>query len=235
MTEVADLEIGLHRRDADSYAVEFRFIQPGSDADIRLSPDTRATAHFDFDNLRWAVFDARDYGHLLTQCLFADPDVRSAFAQATASARALDVPLRLRLLIGPSAPELHALHWETLLDPQDGSWLGTGEDLFFSRYLGSLDWRPVRLRPKGQLRALVMVANPADLERQNMTAVDVAGEIARARQGLGEIPVTAVPEKEGDHATLGTMIGCLREGYDILYLVCHGALRENEPWLWLEN
>ena len=36
MTDYADLEIGLHRRDADSYGVELRFSQPKSDAEVRL-------------------------------------------------------------------------------------------------------------------------------------------------------------------------------------------------------
>jgi hypothetical protein len=36
MDDCADLEIALHRPDADSYRVELRFSQPESDADIRL-------------------------------------------------------------------------------------------------------------------------------------------------------------------------------------------------------
>jgi hypothetical protein len=36
MTAYADLEIGLHRRGTGSYAIELRFSQPESEADIRL-------------------------------------------------------------------------------------------------------------------------------------------------------------------------------------------------------
>jgi hypothetical protein len=71
--------------------------------------------------------------------------------------------LRLRLLIGPSAAELHSLRWETLRDPHSGAPLCTGENVLFSRYLSSLDWRPVRLRARSSLSAVALVANPGNL------------------------------------------------------------------------
>lgn len=236
MAEYADLEISLHRRDAGFYSVEFRYLQPGSEADIRLGQNEQALAQFDLEELDGLILDTPAYGQMLTQGLFADPALQTAFGQARASAAALNVPLRLRLLVGPSAPELHRLHWEALLDPQEKTPLCTREDVFFSRYLGSLDWRPVRLRPKGRLSALVLAANPADLGDYGLAPVDVAGEIARARQGLGAIPVTSLPGTGGQRASLKALIAALRDGaYDIVYLVCHGALIKDEPWLWLED
>ncbi len=47
MTEFADLEIGLHRRDASVYVIEFRFSQPNSEADVRLDQGQSAQAAFD--------------------------------------------------------------------------------------------------------------------------------------------------------------------------------------------
>ena len=235
MAQYADLEIGLHRRDAGLYAVEFRFSQPDSEADIRLSQVTPAVAQFDLDELRSLAFDSSAYGEALTQGLFSDPAVQTAFAQARASARSLDVPMRLRLLIGPSAPELHGLRWENLLDPVEKTSLCTSEDLYFSRYLSSLDWRPVRLRPKGKLSALVVVSNPVNLADYKLAPIDVQGEIERARQGLGSILVTTLPGTSGQHATLTGLLASLRDGYSILYLVCHGALVKDEPWIWLED
>lgn len=236
MTEYADLEISLHRHEASTYTVEFRFSQPDSDADIRLGQGQPALAQFDLDALRAQAHDPEAYGKELAKSLFGEAAVQSAFAQARASAGSLDVPLRLRLMIGPSASELHRLHWETLRDPQDGSALFTGENLIFSRYLSSLDWRPVRLRPRGELRALAVAANPANLSEFSLAAVDVAGELERARQALGDIPLTALPgEQPSQHATLNNLVTHLRDGYDILYLVCHGMLRGEEAWLWLED
>src|SRR3990172_3963776 len=236
MNEYADLEISLHRHDASSYAVEFRFSQPESDADIRLGVGKPALAQFDFDALNSQSHDPAAYGQTLSQSLFADPAIQTAFGQARASAQSLDVPIRLRLLVGPSAPELHRLRWEMLRDPGDNSPLFTGESLLFSRYLSSLDWRPVRLLPKAELRALIAVANPSNLEEYDLEPVDVAGEVSRARAGLGDISATALPEAGTDqHATLTDLVARLREGFDILYLVCHGAFIRDESWLWLED
>jgi hypothetical protein len=162
--------------------------------------------------------------------------VRAAFAQARSGAASLDAPLRLRLFVGPSAPELHNLRWETLRDPEDGAPLLLGEQLLFSRYLSSGDWRPVKLRPKGDLRALVAVANPSDLAKYKLAPVDVAGELERAKAGLGDIPV-AVLGAAGTpgQVTLGNLAAQLRDGYDVLYLACHGALVRGEPRIWLED
>jgi CHAT domain/SIR2-like domain len=228
----ADLEIGLHRRDADSYAIEMRFSQPDSDADIRLVQQTVAVS-FDTARLGELALDAAAYGQVLSESLFADSTIRAGFSQARASAQSLDAPLRVRLFIGPSAPELHNLRWETLRDPEAGRPLLTGEEVLFSRYLSSGDWRPVRLRPKGALRALIVVANPADLGRYNLASIDVAGELMRAQAGLGSIASTTLAS--AGSARLDNLVERLREGYDILYLVCHGAVVRGEPWLWLED
>ncbi|NJM12703.1 MAG: CHAT domain-containing protein [Synechococcaceae cyanobacterium SM1_2_3] len=161
--------------------------------------------------------------------MFADPDVGSIFAQACST----DAPLRLRLFVGTDAPELHNLRWETLRHP-DGRPLLTGERVFFSRYLSSYDWRPVRQRSLNELRALVMIANPANLAADyKLAAVDVEGELDRVRKALDTIPVTALDA--GEKASLATLSAKLGEGYDILYLVCHGALIKGEPRLYLEN
>lgn len=235
MMEYADLEIGLHRHDADSYIVEMRFSQPDSDAEIRLMRETKdpALVQFDVGRLRTLALDADAYGKSLGDSLFSHPAAQAAFSQVRASVQSLDKPLRLRLLIDPGTPELHALRWETLRDPHDGSLLFTGENILFSRYLSSLDWRPVRLRPQAELSALVMIANPANLDRYQLAPVDVAGELARAKAGLGSIGMSELAS--GGQASLNNLIARLREGYDILYLVCHGALLKGEAWLWLED
>jgi hypothetical protein len=240
MKPSADLEISLHRHDAESYMVEFRYSQPDSDADIRLGQGEPALVRLDLDALQALAYDAAAYGKQLTESFFADSQVKEAFEKARASAQSLDAPIRLRLLFGPSAPELNNLWWETLLDLKDNSPLFTSENLVFSRYLSSLDWRPVRLRPKGELRALVVIANPSDLGEYNLAAVDVTGELKRAQENLGAIAVASLGSGQGDsRASLNGLIERLRAvdevSYDILYLVCHGALVKQEPWLWLEN
>lgn len=241
MTNYADLEISLHRHSTEAYAVEFRFSQPDSDADIRLATGEPALAQFELEKLNQLIFDSPEYGRTLTQNLFGNSAVQSAFAQALASAQSFNAPVRLRLLIGPSAPELHNLLWETLRNPQDNTPLCTNENILFSRYLSSLDWRPVRLRPQGDLSALVVIANPSNLSDYDLATVDIDGELSRAKSSMKDIPITSLPGMEGTaRSTLNNLIDCLRdgnreEGFDILYLVCHGALIKGQPWLWLED
>lgn len=233
MTEPAELELSLHRREGTTYSVEMRFSQPNSDADIRLGQGEAISAQFDFESLLAQSLDAAAYGKALTASLFADPKMVTAFSEALASAQSLQAPLRIRLVIGASAPELHTLYWETLRNPKDQSPLFTGEQIFFSRYLSSLDWRPVHLRSKADLKALVAVANPSNLGEFGLGAVEKEAEFARARQALGDIAVTTLPEA-GKYCTLTALNESLRAGYDILYLVAHGVFRKDEAWILLE-
>ena len=235
MNPPADLELGLHRFDAENYSVEFRFSLPDSDTEVRVGQAQPALFQFDHSKLLSQANVPDEYGKSLAQALFADPAIKSAFDQARSVAQSNDHPLRIRLLIGPSAPELHSLKWETLRDPQDNNLLFAGENLLFSRYLSSLDWRPVRLRPKSELSALIAVANPSDLGEYDLAAVDVARELDRARLAFKEIAITVLPD-QGRQVTLENILAELRNNNaDLLYLVAHGLLVRDEPWLFLED
>lgn len=237
MAPFADLEIGLHRYDTENYSVDFRFIQPDSDADTRLGQEKPILAQFPFEELRQHDLDLSEYGKLLTASLFADPALKTAFLQALVSSQTQQVSLRLRLLIGPTAPELNRLHWESLCSPEDSLPLCTNENILFSRYLSSLDWRPVRLRPQGKLSALIVIANPANLASYNLAPIDAAGESSRAQAGLGSIPAVVLPDATANcRAGLDDLIHSIRDRKpDILYLACHGVKVKDESWLFMED
>ena len=240
MITYPELEIGLHRQGTDEYAVEMRFRKKPED--VTQGDDTPPpVVRFDIDNIRAAGHDVLTYGQRLINSLFAQPAIQEALASARGSAQ--DRCLRLRLFIGPGAPpELHALWWETLCDPQDSSsFLIARKDILFSRYLNNFDWQLVRLRPRPLtgLRALVMIANPSDVtdcspEDRLLAPLDVKAELEQAKANLGSIPVTGVISPGS--ATLPNLSAHLSKDYDILYLICHGVFLEgHKPWLWLEN
>ena len=230
----ADLEISLHRWYAESYAIELRFRRPNSDVDI---PPVRAVkVQVDFDALRENSDDIAAYGELLAEILFSDTAIRDGFVQARTVAQEEGLPLRFRLFIAPSAPELSDLRWETLRDPQTKAWLLTNENVFFSRYLSTSDWRQVRLRSRNDLRALAVIASPSDLDKypgRSLAPLDIPAELNRVETALSGIPVTTIGATES--ASLNNICNELREEHDILYLVCHGALIDREPKLWLED
>lgn len=236
MTDYADLEIGLHRRDESSWRVELRYSQHGADADTRLDTEGPLVTAIDPDDLRELVDDEEAYGRALGQALLTGA-VGDAYRQAIAAAQSQGVTLRVRLFVGPSATPLHGLRWETMRDPRDGSPLLTDENIVFSRYLSSNDWRPVGLRPKSALRAVVVVAAPTDLDTFDvgrvLAPVAVEDEVERARGGLSDLP-TRVLTGPGE-ATEDRLIEELREGCDILYLVCHGYFAGHEPVLLFEG
>jgi len=236
LTQFADFELSIHRRDGtNTYSLEGRLSLPGDDADQRFGLEKPLTFQYDpldFENL---IEIPEDYGKALTERFFSDPSVQQMWASVTSAAKAAGASLRLQMFIGPSAAELNGVYWETMRDTKDGSPLFTGETLLFSRYLSASEMRLVNLRPRGDLRALVFVANPTDLADYKLAAGDVAGETARAREALDKIPLETVPAKDGERATLNLLMKRLRDGYDIVYFAAHGTLANGEPFLWLEN
>ena len=233
MNDPADLELSLRRQDAVRYTVDLVFSQPGSEADVR--PLDQQAVSVTFDTLRLGEFalDPVGYGQALGKMLFADSALATAFAECRATAQSHKMPLRLRLSIAPDAPELHAIRWETLRDPQTKQPLALSEQIILTRALGSADWQPVTLRAKGDLRALVVIAAPAGLDRFNLAHIDTEAEQLLTLAGLREIDKTVL-SKPGQ-ASLPTLIIHLRDGYDILYLVAHGVVVDGEPWLFLDD
>ncbi len=237
-SDYAELELSIRRRDEQHYTLDLRFLLPDNDADIRLQRGAPSLVQLPREELAALLLDPQQYGMLLTDSLLADADARNAVQRAFESAQQQGVPLRLRLDLDETSPELHNLRWETLHNVLTGGTLLTSEQIYFSRYLRSSDWRPVRLRSRTALRALVVIANPSNLndyqvEGQPLPAFDVPYELAMIRESLGTMPVTII--NEAGTVTVNTMIAHLRDGYDIVYLLAHGAMLQGEPYLWLED
>jgi hypothetical protein len=232
----AELEISLSRSGGGElstsrvYGVELRFTQPESDADVRVGGRQASVSRIDLELLAGLNHDQAAYGRALGEGLFAAPEVTEALGKAVTAAESLGAPLRLRLAIGADAPELHALRWELLRTP-DGALVSASERILFSRYLASVDWQPVKLRPRSSLRALVVVAASAELERYGLAPIDAAGELARLREVLAGAEIVTL---DGP-ASVTAIVDRLREGFDLFYLVAHGTLASGEAIVWLES
>ena len=229
MSRYSDLEIAFRKRDERSYALAFRFSSQDDAAEQRSL--TEPAIALDFTAL--AGDDPEAYAQALSAAFFTQ-EVRAEFGKFRTAAAAMESILRVRLSIGPDAAELHAVHWETLRDPDvPDAPLFTGERTIVSRFLNSgEDWRPIRLRPKSTLRALVVIANPGSSGTYGLEPIDAEAETALAARAMSGIQVETWAKPA---VSLGDLAAKLREDFDILYLVCHGKLVDREPFLYLDE
>ena len=259
----ADLVIVLSRLSGADYSVEMRFDAPGDNVE---RPIHRGKVRLTAPLRTQVCSDPARYGSELFKALLVDLGLRTPFAAFRNSAQEKGFKLRVRLLVDRNAPELHDLAWETLCTPPDDEvapdeHLSTDQNMLFSRFLSSNDWDSIELRPRGDLRALLVVANPSELKggfRQldlTFPEVKVEAELARARRallldgtGLQENQIVELASREGlppVRVTIDNLDDLLNEGpgFDILYLVCHGAMLPDDleedsplhPYLLLEN
>jgi tetratricopeptide (TPR) repeat protein len=230
--ELPSLVIQITRAGED-YSVALAFERP--DDAGRQAPHRRS-AKFRFAALREQARSPERYGLTLGQDLFADQSLNDYFEQAWAAASAT---LRLVVQIDPEDRELNGLRWETLRHPGKDLYLARDANRPFARLLESQDWSRVTLRSKGTLRALAIAANPTNLYDPNgyqlldqgYFPVDVQEELARAKtslQGVAEVDLLFSTDAAPGQASLERLLDALRHGYDILYLVCHGALLRDQ-------
>jgi hypothetical protein len=232
----ASLEVGLRwDRAQDALWVSLRFNASGTALDDWLQPGT--PIKLDFPTLQRLVADPTAYGQALFSMLFRQDDVGPFYRNAVARSQENDLTLHLRLHISGPA-RYNAVRWETLRDPHTELPLATDARIVMSRYLSSLDWRAVPAREKRELRALIVVAGPTNLvtHRPNgrvLSDVDVDREESLARSALAE--VAYVGSLVGAEASLERLLDEVEDGIDVLYLVCHGAVVDDIPILYLEN
>lgn len=233
MQDLTTLELRLRRKDATRFAIEMVVSQPKSETPVYPLGQKFATAKFDIAKLLELWPDTDAYGRALGEMLFGEEKTATAFAMCRAATQSSNQPLRLLLDIAPDATELHTIYWETLRDPQSGAALALSDQIRLVRALSSDSWRPVTLRAHSQLRALVVIAAPPGLERFGLAPINVAVEQQVAFAGLGRVPTTVLAPPAA--VSLPLIIEQLRKGVDILYLVAHGALDDEEPVLFLDD
>ncbi len=243
----AELELTLHAERDGQVTADLRFRAPNSTADSDLALGVPVT--FDLSSLLALGNDGSAYGHALTAQLFADARMCEAWARVQGFIQGAKATLRLRLRIDPGADYLHRLRWELLQDRSTGQPLCRSQRVLFARFLDTRDLAAIVPPAHDQMRALVVIANPRDLMTYGLAPVDVAGERARARDALGDIPTTVLARQAETplsntlppprSATLEALTDTLHEGYPLLVLVCHGSIVNvggtDRPYLWLEH
>jgi hypothetical protein len=199
---------------------------------------------FDTTVLGELVGQEERYADALSKMLFDHSDVRGLFERALSPRP--DVPVQVRLLIDHQAPARYqSIRWEIMRAPGTKFRLTTNEGIYFSRLLAGPGWAEASsLVRTGTLRALVAIADPSDIEDWSelgattpaLARVDVDTELNLARRSLERMAVTALARGHGERPTVSNIIEALREGIDVLYLVCHGQIGDDEgSQLFLED
>ncbi len=222
---ILTLELSITRV-GDGYTATLEAALPGADA--RLAAGVPLTLNP--EGLRAFELMPDVYGAALTAMVFAAP-LREAWARARGAGELAAAPVRLRLALDETEDALHALLWETLRDPLTNLPLARGEAVRLARYLPAASMADLTPPPRPALRAVVAVAAP-----DGAAPVDVPGLTGAAGAGLSDIPKNVLDGRDGrPAATLANLTHALRDGAPILFLACHGALVEGEPYLWLEQ
>jgi tetratricopeptide (TPR) repeat protein len=220
--DFADLEILIRQRTDAGYPVKLVLNSVRVLADGLLDP---ARLPQDFTSA------AQVAGEQLFRCLLGDPALSAAWYEA----RGARPQRRIRLRIDAGAPELHALPWELLRDPGDGSSsaqdLAAAADTPLSRFPEQADPVPPALTQR-PLRIAVAVAAPNNLDTfrltptERLTPIDLAQELALLHGALDTLPdveLVDVPQP----CTLAAIEQTLRDCH-VLHFVGHGLFVEED-------
>jgi CHAT domain len=250
--ELDEIELQLTRGRADRFTIQLRARQANRDSEQVLPP-----ADFEIPKKLAGLEDPEMYGRLLGGTVFADPRISSKMHQVAGTGRAQ--PLRLRIL--SDDPEIQNLRWEALFFEDQPLFQ---RRICLSRFL-SPDFALEPPPPRSSLKALIFVCNPRNLEnkpdpdrspadappkdRPRLARIDTARERELAERSLGVAagslirpltrPLVRIdpPEFLGspESGTLAGLMAKLEEGFDILYLICHGSIGLGYPCLYFAD
>jgi hypothetical protein len=215
MQNYADLEIRILDREAEGYPVELTLNNEQEFPRGYLNPAF----------LPWvsSISPAND-GVRIFNWLFTDEKLKESWAMV----RGQQPMRRLRLRIDTTVPELHAIPWEILRDPGDGSLpidLAAGTATPFSRYWAG-SWQPGAPILQRPIRVLVAIASPANASGWSLDPIDVSQEwnlLQQVVKGL-EIELTLMPQP----CSLLTLEAALKKGYHVLHFIGHGVFDKTE-------
>lgn len=225
---MSTFEIAIQRKFEDAWPVVVKF--RSTDGLTTHAEGTFEFSEKEFGQLIELQDEAEDYGTLLGKRLFRE-DVRDALITARSKN-----PDCLRVLLSievDKRDQLKTLHWERLCAPvESGAWnyLALDRRLPFSQYIPtSVD----RLFPpigRRNLRALILVASPENVQQFRLAPFNVETTVAGVRSSLGDIPCDVLANGvEGaiGAPTLDNLCEQLTNAqppYTLLHVVCHGRL-----------
>ena len=234
--EVVTFELTI--RDQDGlYIAGARLYQHTTGLDATLA--AHVPLQLDVEALRVLALQPSEYGAYLTRQLFGATDaLRGAWTSARGYADGAQAHLRLSLRLDAGSDALHAVRWETILDPVNQTPLATDPRIHLVRYLESPSTRSIAPVERSGASTVFALASPTDLESYGLAVLDLDGETDRLRAALDGRPLTVIGRRSGapsGQATLRALIEILRTSPTILCLECHARYLDGDTILWFEN
>jgi CHASE2 domain-containing sensor protein/energy-coupling factor transporter ATP-binding protein EcfA2 len=221
-------EIAIQRQFENTWPIVVKFRSADG-----LTTHAEGTFQFSADEFAQLIErqdEPEEYGKLLGQKLFQG-EVEKAFIRALGK-----TPNFLRVLLSIEVEQqdrLKTLHWERLCAPIDAdvwSHLALDQRVPFSQYIPTNIDR--RFPPIGRrdLRALVLVASPENVEQFKLVPFNVATTVANVRSALGKIPCDVLANHVDGAIGAPTLdqlcekLSNAQHPYTLLHIVCHGRL-----------
>jgi hypothetical protein len=225
---MANVDLTILRRGDGSLSASLRVERAGRQ--VNLVRDVTVTLNE--TALGACALQPELYGDMLAAMVFGDQQMRESWREVRGYGAGAGV-IRLRLSLDEDH-QLQSIMWELLRDPFDRSTFAHSERFLFSRFISSGQLADIQTPVAPELRAAIVVADPRGSQ---LPRIDVSGEVARARDGLGPVLDLVLDGRDALHRpTLSAIASALREGIRILYIVCHGVKRsDGQTYLWLEE
>lgn len=237
-TEIAMsyLTIIILHTTAEEYSIEMRFRQSGRQIEVQLVYG--AKLRILWSDLLTASTSPVEYGHRLTAMFFTEPAVRLAWAKARSEARGTGGSLHIRLMLDVYNVDIHNIVWETLCDLESpvNQPLSLLENIIFTRVPFGDNLVQVLTREYTPIQTLVAIANPLDINRYNLPAVDLdIIEILNNCKAATDQVIALARNQTSNAVTVQQITEHLREKANVLCLICHGILVKGEFYLCLEG
>ncbi|BAY91237.1 MULTISPECIES: nSTAND1 domain-containing NTPase [unclassified Tolypothrix] len=187
-------EINIQRKSANHWPIVVEHSRPGELLSSRSEGILELTSA-DLEKLTSLLGQPKDYGTFLGKAIFKE-EIRDAFVSAL---RDSDATVRVLLFIEAEDKEIRTLRWERLCANIDDGWhlLSLEQRTPYSLYIPAITDR--RFPPIGRrdLRALILVASPQEIERYKLDSFDVEAAVSGVRQALGKIPCDILATVDG--------------------------------------
>jgi CHAT domain-containing protein len=228
--------ITIRRKLHDGWPVVVDSTPAGASLPIRAVSKLQIDGAF-LTDLEHRELDRLAYGTLLGHQLFQG-DAYTTFIQALGAADE-----RLRVTLAIEDLDLKSLKWECLCGPlRGGAWgpLALEESISYSFHVPSSASYSLPPISREELRALLLVANPADLEKFGLVRLDTQAEVEKVRRAMRNVPCDVLAEDSNAVGPPTLEALCQRlvaQRYDLLHIIAHGYFKEDvgQSLVWLSD